>query len=164
MSERGITEYSRNVLSEDWGTSLHAAETLGRIGTDEAIKPLVECLKSTDNWIRNAAALGLMETKNQKYFKPLLDRIIELGPNQEIGTLVYALTEFDCSAHLFDIAYLFLNGNFEVKNATTGILNDTVFQLTKNQLDNVNRLLIESGTSIEGFKIKYELTENANES
>ena len=85
--------------------------------------------------------------------------IVELGADEEIGTLVYALTEFDCSKHLFDIAHLYLTGNFEVKNHTTKVLNHTIFKLKINELQKVKRLLKKYGITLSNFKIEYSLLE-----
>jgi hypothetical protein len=86
-----------------------------------------------------------------------MNRIKELGPDEEIGTLVYALEDFDCSLNLFDIAELYLRGNAEVQMGTTTILNEQKFKLTKQELKRVRDLLNKFNYSLDGFKISYEI-------
>jgi HEAT repeat protein len=155
--ESDIHILKEQVKSDDWETSLSAADRLGDIGTEEAIQPLLDNLKSDDNFRRNAAALGLMRTKNQKYFNTLINRIKELGVREEIGTLVYALENFDCSLNLYDIVDLYLNGNAEVQMGTTTILNEQKFTLTKEEIKRVSDLLDRFNYSLEGFKISYQI-------
>lgn len=155
--ERDIQILKEQIKSDDWATSLSAADRLGDIGTDESVQPLLDNLRSGDNFKRNAAALGLMRTKNQKYFDLLMNRIKELGADEEIGTLVYALEDFDCSSNLYDIVDLYLNGNAEVQMGTTTILNEQKFKLTEQEMKRVSDLLNKFNYSLEGFRISYEI-------
>jgi len=155
--ESDINILKEQINSDDWGTSLSAADRLGDIGTEESVQLLLDTLKSNDNFKRNAAALGLMRTKNQRCFAPLMNRIKELGTDEEIGTLVYALEDFDCSSNLYDIVNLYVRGNAEVQMGTTTILNDQKFKLTKQEMKRVRDLLNEFNYSLDGFKISYEI-------
>ena len=155
--DKEIAKLKQEIKSDDWKTSLSAADRLADIGTEESVQLLVDNLQSEDNFIRNAAALGLMRTGNQKFFNPLINRIKELGSEEEIGTLVYALEGFDCCAILSDIVNLFLKGNFEVRQATTNILNDQSFQVTRKELEKIEKQLKDHDYSLDSFKINYQI-------
>ncbi|MCV9386970.1 HEAT repeat domain-containing protein [Reichenbachiella ulvae] len=154
-----VSELKKQFESNDFQTKLSTSDQLANIGSDESLSFLLEQLKSENNRIRNAAVLGLMETRNQKFFKPILDRITELGFNEEIGTLVYALENFNCSNVLKLICELYLYGNAEVQMSTSSILADQKFKEIQGELSNVKQLLNEHGRKIEDFKIQFEITE-----
>lgn len=157
--ESEIQILKQQIASDNWEINLSAADRLGDIGTDESVHPLLDNLKSDDNFKRNAAALGLMRTKNQKYFDSLMNRIKELGLDEDRGTLVFALEAFDCSSNLYDIVDLYLNGNAEVRMGTTTILNDQKFKLTRKEIKRVSDLLHRFNYSLDEFKISYEITD-----
>ena len=98
-----------------------------------------------------------MQTSDQEYVEPLIKRIKELGPEEEIGTLVYALEDFDCSAILPDIVTLYLKGNFEVRQATTNILNKQSFKVTTKELNEIENELKDYEYSLDSFKVNYQL-------
>lgn len=152
-----VPELKKQFESNDWKARLKASDELAAVGTEESLNFLRDQLESEDNWIRNAAVLGLMETRKQKFLKPIIDRISELGFHEEIGTMVYALVNFDCSNELLFICKLYLNGNAEVRMATSSILAEQKFRVTEDELLSVQQLLNERELKMEYFKIKYEL-------
>jgi len=154
-----ISNLKTNLYSEDWETSLKASDTLARLNNPEAISVLIDALNSKNNWTRNSAALGIRETNNNYAFRALLERIKELGPHEEIGTLVYSLETVDCSEYLLDIIELHFNGNFEVENATTTILNEQEFKLSNEEFEKLKSKLQEYGMTVEDFDIKYKINE-----
>lgn len=147
------------MYSENWEESLSAADQLAAMHTDEAIAFLVEALDSNDNWIRNAASLGIREANNSSASKALLERIKELGTDEEIGTLVYSLETFDCSRNLLDIVNLYFDGNYEVKVSAKAIFEDQQFQLTQKELGKVTQRLEQEGTTIQALSIRYTINE-----
>ena len=154
-----IKKLKENLYSNDWKISLHSSEKLAEINTPASIEILIDALKSNDNFIRNSASLGIREANNNKAFEALFNRIKELGPNEEIGTLVYSLEKFNCSQHLLEITDLYFKGNFEVKNAATTILNEQEFILSSKELVQLKEILKEYNMTLKGFKIKYKLTD-----
>lgn len=154
-----LTQLKKQFESDNWETRLKASDELVAIGTEEAFEFLLDQLESEDNWIRNAAVLGLMETRRQEFFKPIIDRISELGFHEEIGTMVYALENFDCSEELLLICKLYLNGNAEVQMSTSSILAEQNFTLTEDELSDIQGLLAEHDLKTENFKIKYKVVD-----
>lgn len=153
--ETEISKLREEISSEDWETSLSAAERLADMGTSESILLLVENLRKKSASIRNAAALGLMRIPREEHLVYLIERIRELGPKEEIGTLVYALECFNCSAILTDIVNLYLNGNFEVRQSANNILNDQSFVLSNIEWEEINRKLQEQDLTLDSFNIRY---------
>jgi hypothetical protein len=115
--------------SEVWEIRLQAAESLVGINTEQSLSFLREQLNSSNNWKRNAAALALMETRDQEFFLPILNRIIQLGPKADISTLVFALENFDCSRYLSRILQFHIQGSATVRMSTTTILMSQKFKI-----------------------------------
>ena len=159
--DKEITTLKEKIKSEDWDTRRSAVDRLAEINSEESTSILLDMLKSDDAQIRNLAAVAIRESKDQKYFDPLIKRISELGTKGQIGTLVYALENLDCSRNLHAIANLNLNRekNMEVKHSTTVILNEQSFKLTKKEFEEVTSLLNKFDFTIEGLDVKYEITD-----
>lgn len=152
-----ISNLKTDLYSEDWETSLKASDTLAKLNRPETISILIVALNSENSWTRNSAALGIRKTNNNSAFRALLDRIKELGPDEEIGTLVYSLETGDCSKYLLNIIDLHFNGNFEVENATTTILNEQEFKLTTEEFEKLKLKLQDHGMTVEDLDIKYKI-------
>lgn len=147
------------LYSQKWEESLNAADQLAAIKSDESIAILIQALKSDDNFIRNAASLGIREADDSIASKALFDRIIELGANEEIGTLVYSLETFDCSKYLMEIVNLYFDGNYEVQVSTLTIIEEQIFTLSYGEFQQVAQRLKQEGTTVEELRIKYTINE-----
>ena len=146
-----------NLYSKDWKTSIAAADKLAELNTPLAISILIEGLKSNDNFIRNASSLGISEANNKSAYLALWNRILELGADEEIGTLVYSMETADCSNYLLEIIKLYYNGNYEVQNSASTILDEQTFILNNEELIAVNKELEKHEMTIEDFDIKYTI-------
>jgi len=157
--DKVIDALKEKIKSDDWDTCRFAVDRLAEMNTDESATILLDMLKSDDSQIRNLAAVGMRGTRDQKYFVPLIKRINQLGNKGQIGTLVYALENLDCSKNLYDIANLNLNAgtNKEIKHSTTVILNEQSFTLTEGEFEDVKKLLDKFDFTIDGFDVKYEI-------
>lgn len=142
--------------SEVWEIRLHAAESHASINSRQSLSFLQDQLNSLNNWKRNAAALALMETRNQDLFLPIFNRIIELGPKQDISTLVFALENFDCSRHLHRIIQFHVYGNAEVRMSTTTILMAQTFKTDSEERQTIERF-IDDHEDLKKMKIKYSV-------
>jgi HEAT repeat protein len=147
------------VKSEDWDTCRLAVGRLAEINSEEATGILLDMLRSNDTQVRNLAAVAMRDTKDQKYFGALIERINQLGVKGQVETLAYALEYLNCSRNLYDIANLNLNAgtNREVKHSTTVILNEQSFLITSPELNAINELLDKFNYTIEGFDVKYSV-------
>lgn len=88
------------------------------------IEALFLDLKSSDSKIRDTAALELMNIASAVAISPLIEAIAKPENVNHRGTLVYALSAFDCLEHLEFLVDLVLTGNFEVSTGAFGIIND----------------------------------------
>src|SRR6478609_9318190 len=151
--DKELKVLKEKVRSEDWDTCRIAMARLAELNSEEATGILLDMLRSNDTQIRNLAAIAMRDTKDQKYFSALVERINQLGTKAQIGTLVHALEYLDCSRNLYDVAYLNLNAgtNMEVKQSTTVILNGQSFLVTTQELDAITELLKKFDFTIEGF-------------
>ena len=156
MSTVKLLELKSNLFNDNWDTSLKAADLLAKSNTNETIAILIEGLNSENNFIRNASALGIRNTNNQFAFNALWIRIMELGPNEEIGTLVYALEMADCSNYLIELLDLFFNSNFEVSHSVKTIIEQQIFYLNDDEYIKVYELLNSKKLTINQMGIKYK--------
>jgi len=79
---------------------------------------------TNDDVTRNRLATDLAETRRQEVLVPLLRLIAREDLVNRRGTLVYALSNLDCSGHVPFLAELVTNGNFEVANEASCILDE----------------------------------------
>lgn len=159
MELDNLEELESNLFSNDWEVSVDAADKLAGLNTPESIAVLIKAIDSDDNFIRNAAALGIREANNEVAFLALWNRIIELGPDEEIGTLVYSMEMADCSNYLLELINLYFNGNYEVENSTSVIINEQTFNLTKEELIKIKEELNNQDMTLEDLNVKYKLND-----
>jgi len=157
--DKEISALKEKIRSDNWETCKSAVDRLAEINTEDSTTILLDMLRSGDSQIRNLSADAMRETHNQKYFTPLIKRIKELGAKGQIGTLVCALENLDCSRNLYDIADLNLNAgeNMEIKQSTTAILNRQAFRLTNKEFEDVKNLLDKFDYTIDGFDVRYKM-------
>lgn len=88
------------------------------------IASLLQSLESTDASVRDAAALDLMDIGDERAVAPLLRAISKPENVNHRGTLVYALSAFDCREFIETLVHLALTGNYEVAAGACNIIND----------------------------------------
>jgi hypothetical protein len=154
-----IEKLKGKLYSQNWEESLNAADQLAAIKSDESIAVLVQALKSDDNFIRNAASLGIRDADDSNASKALFDRIIELGAREEIGTLVYSLETFNCSRYLLEIINLYFEGTYEVQASTSTIMEEQIFTVSYGEFQQVAQRLKQEGMTVEELRIKYTINE-----
>ena len=106
------------------------------------INTLLSNLSSNDSGLRDKSAIELMDIGNPIAVKPLIEAIKEPNNINHRGTLVYALSNFDCSEHLSFLVNLVLTGNFEVSTGAFQIIND--IKLNKKQIATIESSLDKS--------------------
>lgn len=88
------------------------------------VETLIQDLESTSSSIRDKAALDLMDMQAESAVEPLLKAISKPENVNHRGTLVYALTAFNCEQHLEVIVDLALTGNYEVAAGACSIISE----------------------------------------
>jgi hypothetical protein len=83
---------------------------------------LKEWLTSNDGQIRNEAALEIMDSSILAGLPLLATAVLDPVDERNYGTLVYAMSAFDCSNHIETIIELMRRDNFEVYNTASDIL------------------------------------------
>jgi hypothetical protein len=139
----------------NWESMIVASENLAAIASETAVNFLKQQLSSTDSFKRNAAALGMMEHPSKLYGELIRLRILELGTSEKIGTLVFALENFDTSDHLDNICEWHFNGSAEVQMSTSDMLFNQTFLVSKEQLTKVNEMLSANGTTLEELEVDF---------
>lgn len=96
------------VLSPDPEESYEAFEALTAIGTEEVVQFYLYLLETAERGWRNRAAMGLAYLGDERAVTPLLRAIQRPETRGSNGTMVYALTQFDCRhllKELFQIVF-----------------------------------------------------------
>lgn len=86
--------------------------------------------------MRDTAAIQLMDLGDPSAAQPLIEAICVPENVNHRGTLVYALSAFDCLEHLALLVDLVLNGNYEVSSGA--------YQIIESQLNDDHRLLLKT--------------------
>lgn len=89
------------------------------------VQALIQDLESPIASIRDKAALDLMDVLDERAVEPLLRAISKPENANHRGTLVYALSAFNCEAYLEEIVDLALAGNYEVSAGACSILEES---------------------------------------
>ncbi len=128
----------------------------------KTIDSLLLDLKSSDSRVRDDAALELMDLGNEVAIIPLLNAIARPENADHRGTLVYALSVFDCLEHLEVLVDLALTGNYEVSTVAFNIIDETALsdeavQRVSLQLSKYNRHQLPFTHSSESYESLSQL-------
>ncbi|MBK8656495.1 MAG: HEAT repeat domain-containing protein [Haliscomenobacter sp.] len=100
-----------------------AAEELRIRKSDSGIELLLSLLKITDNNnVRNAVALTLADLKEERAFQILHQLLLNDSTAKSRGTLLYAISVFDCTSIFPLLIDFVIEGNFEVSRQAFSIL------------------------------------------
>lgn len=136
LSEHEIEKLKQDLFSDNWDLMKRSSEALRDIGSEEIFYFFIELLDLNNDrsWTRNIAALRLGEMGDNRAVDPLLSAILKSENINYNGTLVYALSDLDCSQKLvplFDI--LFYHG-YEAKVMALGIIDEQIFEFSKDDI------------------------------
>lgn len=107
--EKTLTEYIRELRSDDAKVQIQAAIALGEWDNDRAVTPLIEALSAKDDDFRREAARALKEIGNKRAIKPLID-VIDNDPSPEVrAEAAYDLGYFTLSSKEVDVLIESLN-------------------------------------------------------
>jgi len=97
---------------------------------------------SPDANIRNEAAIALMDFGDPKAVAPLVAAIEVVENRKARGTLIYALSSFDCSSRFSQIFRWAIEGGFEASHEAMSILRKQ--GLTPNEVEREACLILLS--------------------
>lgn len=95
---------------------------------------LIKDLESNDPIIRNESAIKLMDLGNIDAKKYLLNAINKLENYNNRGTLIYALSKFDCSDLFQFLIDLVFTNNYEVAWGASDILFSQKFYISDDDI------------------------------
>jgi hypothetical protein len=104
-------------------------------------------LMSHDARIRNRAAIELMDSGNPEVVAALVAAIEKDDNRQARGTLIYALSGFDCSSLFSEIFRWAIEGGFEASHEAISILREQSIGLDDEERAECLRLLSAAHTS-----------------
>lgn len=85
-------KYVEQLNSNNQDLIVTSAHALGNIGDRQAVEILIELLqKTSDPVIRNAAAVGLRELRDERAFYPIVSLINDPKTEDYRGTLIYSV-------------------------------------------------------------------------
>lgn len=150
-----VEELKKAIWSDDWETAIASSERLAEIGGDDVLAFLIGLLDSEDSMVRHMASLALSELADNRAIEPLLKSIFKPENCNSNGTMVYALLTHDCKDILVDLFKILFWYNFEPCNLAYIILNEQIFEFTRDDLFEIKRMWIECSKNPEkypGFK------------
>lgn len=95
---------------------------------------LVAVLSSPVASERNAAAIALMDMADMRAVQPLIQALDNLDNRNARGTLVYALSAFDCSGRFEQLFRWALEGGYEASSEALSIIHDQEIRPTEEDL------------------------------
>ncbi len=130
----------KNIFSDDWDLVKKSAQRLGELGGKDITDFLISLIEQSDSGIRNRAALALEEIRDERALEPLLKSINKKENFNFNGTMVFALESSDCSKHLVEIFEILFYQTYESKMSAMSILDTQIFEFTKNDLINIEKM------------------------
>jgi len=134
MTQNEIEELKKNIFSDDNDVVISSADKLGKIGGAEVTDFLISLLSSESARIRHCAALALVDIGDNRSVDPLLTAIFKKENKNYTGTLVYALSELDCTEKLLEVFTILFYEDYHCKWIAFGILDQKTFEFSKEDL------------------------------
>lgn len=100
-------------------------------------KFLIDLLDSNKSSIRSRSCSLIREKKIQNAVPGLFKNIFKEENKNNIGSLVFALTELDCSKYFIEIFKIYIFTSFEASNHANTILREQDFDYTHEDLKEV---------------------------
>jgi len=126
-----ISNYVTQLSGEITDNAYEASDALGRIGSDEVVKAMIELLNHPNSESRFKAARTLALVKNnEEALEPLLQAILNKENSAQAGDLMMALESFDVISHYIDLFKLYLFGSFKVSLKAKKLLDYKEFDIT----------------------------------
>lgn len=109
IHEKTLTEYIRELSSDEAKVQIQAAIALGEWGNDRAVSPLIKALSSKNDDFRREAARALKEIGNKRAITPLVN-VVHNDPSPEVrAEAAYDLGYFVLSSKESDVLIESLN-------------------------------------------------------
>ena len=109
-----------------------------------AIQTLIAALQSPVASIRNHAAVALMDLHESEAIGPLLEAIENPTHRNERGTLIYALSGFDCKDKFHQLFRWALEGGYEATGEALSIICEQDVQADADTLSKCKALLAQA--------------------
>jgi len=107
--EKTLTDYIRELSSDENKVQIQAAIALGEWDNDRAVSPLISALSAKNDDFRREVARALKEIGNKRAIKPLID-VVYNDPSPEVrAEAAYALGYFSLSSNESDVLIESLN-------------------------------------------------------
>lgn len=126
-----ISSYINQLSGELNDNAYQASDALGRIGSEDVVKAMIELLQHLNSESRHMAArtLGLIEN-NDEALDSLLIAIQAKENRGQAGDLMMALEEFDLSSKYVEIFKIYLFGSFKMALVAKDLLDYKEFNIT----------------------------------
>lgn len=115
-------------LGPDPEAAYEAVEALTAIGTEEVVQFYLDLLETAERGWRNRAAMGLVHLGDERAVTPLLRAIQRPETRGSNGTMVYALTQFDCRHLLKELFQIVFEQGYEAQLMALMAIEDQDFE------------------------------------
>jgi len=102
---------------------------------------IVDALSSKSPNERNRAAIALMDIADSRAIEPLVQAIEKKSNRNCRGSLIYALSAFDCEGRFFQLFTWVLEGGYEASIEALSIIRDQKLKPTVIELKNCKHLM-----------------------
>ena len=134
-----ITQLKTDFLGRDGQLALRACDQLATNAGDDGRNFLISSLGSSEPQIRNRAAVGIRESKDQRALTPLLRAILAPQNKNYNGTLVFALEALDCTVHFQQVFDILFYQSYEAKMSAAAILSEQSFIVNTGSIQSVKQ-------------------------
>lgn len=121
--DRLAARLARTDLDDD--QLVEAAHALGDLGEPRGAPILIRLLDTANSSaVRNAAAIGLRELRDNRALPALLRQITDPRNAADRGTFIYALETLDARPALLELAHAMCQGHYEVMAMALRVIED----------------------------------------
>ncbi len=137
--------------SDDKSAVISAIQELVELGDYATIPYLIELLETTSNHtIRDQVALALRDIGDERAVNAIANLLTDSKTINHRGTLVYALSAFDCTEIMPFLVDLIISGGFEVSREAFLVIENIEGEIAPNVWDECqNKVKVDMGIASE---------------
>lgn len=137
--------------SEDESTIISGIQKLAKLGDYSTTPHLIDLIEKTSNsTIRDQIALALRDIGDERAVKAIANLLTDSKTINHRGTLVYALSAFDCTQILLLLVDLVISGGFEVSREAFLVIENIEGEISPNVWDECqNKVKVAMGIASE---------------
>lgn len=139
-----IEKLKKSILENNEEEMLKIIEIIGNEKNELALPTLLDIFnKTSNNIIRNTVALALGDIGNPIVIEPIVQMIFNPITQNNRGTLIYALNNYECSKYIKQFIKLIYTGNYEVSREAFNLVELNYLYLSNKEKEECEKLIKE---------------------